>query len=279
VRGCCESHLHVIGMALERAYDRVLVVENDVDFIQNPCRYVDGPVGLPYDQLYLDGTLSRISFEEPTNMDPDTSIGLITVECCDSFRDVNDRIISSREDVIILTFEMSPQRVFELFGPDMCTNCYIVPTGYASQHRDVAQTRDPMTSLRFSKALYHRAKVAECYREVESRLTSASIISAIAVRLQEVVYVKAIEADTIPVLLDKAAWKVIGSLVSSRRMWVEAHMLSTHAYILRKNMFPHVISIIEANLAQPVGEILPIDVVTVGRVSTARLLGMCGNHG
>jgi hypothetical protein len=118
-----------------------------------------------------------------------------------------------------------------------------VESGYASRDGDIAKTQNPITSLRFSKALYHRAKVAEFYREVESDLTSASIISAIASRLQEVVHVKAIEAPTIPLLLDKNAWNIIGSLVAFRRKWVEVHMLSTHAYLLRKNMFPRVIAI------------------------------------
>jgi hypothetical protein len=151
IRGCCESHLHVINMAMQRGYDRVLIVENDVDFVENPMSYVDGPPGLPHDQLYLGGTLSQILFEEPSDMEPDTTIGLIPIECCDSFKDINDRIMSCREEVVILTFEMLPSKVFELFGPDMCTNCYIVPSGHASQNGDVVTDYEPITSVRFSK--------------------------------------------------------------------------------------------------------------------------------
>jgi hypothetical protein len=73
--------------------------------------------------------------------------------------------------------------------------------------------------------------------------------------------VKAIEADTIRVLLARSEWELLKSLADARRMWIEARMLSTHAYILRRNMFPQVIGIIEANVALPLDEILPIDVL------------------
>ena len=262
VRGCCASHQAIIEMAKQRNLDRVMIIENDVCFEENPLRFVDGPPGLPANMLYLGGTLSRIYYEEPTRLEGCDTIGLMTVKPTLSFLDLDKIIRSRRQDVLVLTMDASPESTLETFGATDYSNAYIISGGDAGE-TDVVASRQQVVGVRFAKDLYHRAKMTDCFRELSSQLIGVANIAAIVSRLQEIVFMPAVHVpQTVGAQeIFECEWKLLKDAADQRRLWLPSTCLSTHCYILKRDTYSRAIDLLNANANKPLEDIQPVDVV------------------
>lgn len=262
VRGCCSSHQAILEMAKQRDLDKVMVIENDVCFEENPLPYVDGPLGLPANMLYLGGTLSRIYYEEPTRLEGSDTIGLLTVKPTHTFLDLDKMIRSRRQEVLVLTMDASPESTFETFGATDYSNAYIV-SGENAAESDVVSSRQRVVGVRFAKELYHRAKMTDCFRDLSSRLIGVANIAAIVSRLQEIIFMPAVHvplSDGAPEIFD-CEWKLLKDSADQRRLWLPSTCLSTHCYVLKRELYDRAIDLLNANIERPLEEIQPVDVV------------------
>lgn len=241
VRGCCESHLCLLRLARERRYETVMIVENDVDFVDDPRPWCRGPNKLEWDVCYPGGTLSRVVMDPPTLMTDATPVAILEVGDQDSFEDIDARVVGASAEVVVLLSAcylagQSRRRVMEAF-------CGVTSTNANAYVDTPAGGR----ALRIAKATYEKARVGSCLSG--EGIKGMDVMAAVLERLMEVTHCEVIGADP----LDSPS-----ALARERRAWLPATVLSTHCYVMSGRCLNDFIKALESNLSSD--QVEPVDV-------------------